>query len=225
MNDYLWPITCMAIGLGLLVLDVFVISFGVLIALGIGFVLVGLFLAYQVSLTFLLISVVVLGVLIPSCMAFALKFWDRSPFAKIFQLSPPTPEEIVAPPENRDRLAILVGQIGRAVTTLRPSGSIDCQGRTLDALAESGMIAKNDPVEILRIQGSQLVVRRAEASVPVPAARPQATVPPEPTPDRSDQADQTDQADPVSTPTPATESSEKPRPLTSGSLLDQPDII
>jgi membrane-bound serine protease (ClpP class) len=52
----------------------------------------------------------------------------------------------------------LKGKKGIAVTTLRPSGKINIEGKNYDALAESGMIDKGTRIVVTRIEAAQLYV-------------------------------------------------------------------
>ncbi|MDR0581974.1 MAG: nodulation protein NfeD [Prevotellaceae bacterium] len=53
-------------------------------------------------------------------------------------------------------LEALVGQMGRACTSLRPSGKIEVDGEMYDAIAEHGMIEKNTIVVITHYETGQL---------------------------------------------------------------------
>ena len=63
------------------------------------------------------------------------------------------------------RLEHLIGQFGRALTPLRPSGLVDFDGRRLDGLAEEGLIPRGALVRAVQIRGGQLVVRPASEAV------------------------------------------------------------
>ncbi|MDP2115612.1 MAG: NfeD family protein, partial [Bacteroidota bacterium] len=52
----------------------------------------------------------------------------------------------------------LKGKRGIAITTLRPSGKINIEGKNYDALAESGMIDKGTPIVVTRVETAQLYV-------------------------------------------------------------------
>jgi membrane-bound serine protease (ClpP class) len=52
----------------------------------------------------------------------------------------------------------LTGKRGIAVTTLRPSGKINIEGKNYDALAESGMIDKGTRIVVTRVETAQLYV-------------------------------------------------------------------
>jgi membrane-bound ClpP family serine protease len=55
----------------------------------------------------------------------------------------------------------LVGQLGRTLTPLRPSGLVDFEGRRLDALSEEGLIPAGALIRALRVRSGQLIVRPA----------------------------------------------------------------
>ena len=75
-------------------------------------------------------------VLIPAAMAYAIHLWPRTPLAKRIFLKPPEPDEVNTDHE-RPRLDHLIGQFGRALTPLRPSGTVDFEGRRIDAMADN----------------------------------------------------------------------------------------
>ena len=55
-------------------------------------------------------------------------------------------------------LLLLKGKSGMAITTLRPSGKIDIEGQTYDAMAMSGMIDKGTTIVVVRVEAAQLYV-------------------------------------------------------------------
>jgi membrane-bound serine protease (ClpP class) len=55
-------------------------------------------------------------------------------------------------------LMLLKGKKGISITTLRPSGKISIEGKTYDALAESGMIDKGTKICVSRVETAQLYV-------------------------------------------------------------------
>ena len=52
-----------------------------------------------------------------------------------------------------------MGRTGRALTTLRPSGTADIDGRRVDVITEGGFVASGAAVEVVRSQGAVVVVR------------------------------------------------------------------
>jgi len=55
-------------------------------------------------------------------------------------------------------LLLLKGKNGMAVTTLRPSGKINIDGQTYDAMAVSGMIDKGTNIVVTKVEAAQLYV-------------------------------------------------------------------
>lgn len=56
----------------------------------------------------------------------------------------------------------LVGLTGRALTPLRPSGTGLFEGERLDIVSVGNFIRQNDPIEIISVNGSRIVVQRIE---------------------------------------------------------------
>jgi len=54
----------------------------------------------------------------------------------------------------------LKGKKGIAITTLRPSGKINIEGKNYDALAESGMIDKGTAIVVTKVETAQLYVEK-----------------------------------------------------------------
>jgi membrane-bound serine protease (ClpP class) len=156
-NELVWPILCLILGLAFLFLEVFVPSGGVIGLLAIGLVGVSLWLAFTTTphgLKFLIAE----AILLPIASIGALILWPHTPIAKRLQLRPPAIEE----DEHdypRESLHHLIGQFGRSISPLRPSGMVDFEGRRLDALSEEGLIAAGTLVKAVAVRGKQLVVR------------------------------------------------------------------
>ena len=55
-------------------------------------------------------------------------------------------------------LLLLKGKNGMAITTLRPSGKINIDGQSYDAMAVSGMIDKGTNIVVVRVEAAQLYV-------------------------------------------------------------------
>lgn len=63
--------------------------------------------------------------------------------------------------DTTDRLS---GRRGVTLTPLRPSGSADIDGERIDVIASSEFIPAGTPVEVVRVRGSRVEVRRAPVS-------------------------------------------------------------
>jgi len=164
-NKLVWPILCLAAGLILLIAEVFIPSGGVIGVLALGFLAVSLGLAFSESTTLGLEFLVAVCLLMPLALMLAVHLWPRTPLAKYIFLNPPDPEDVHEPPHEL-RLEHLIGQYGRALTPLRPSGLVDFEGRRLDGLSEEGMIPAGALVRAIQVRGGQLVVRPAPDRAP-----------------------------------------------------------
>jgi len=60
--------------------------------------------------------------------------------------------------KTEPELAALVGEVGEAVTHLRPSGKVKIAGRRYDAVAEYGYVEAGKPVKVLRTKAFSIVV-------------------------------------------------------------------
>ena len=56
----------------------------------------------------------------------------------------------------------MVGQSGMCLTTLRPAGSADFNGKKLDVVSEGEFIEKGSAVVIDRIEGLRIIVKKAK---------------------------------------------------------------
>jgi membrane-bound ClpP family serine protease len=160
MSTLAWPILLLALGLILLISEVFVPSGGLIGLLALCCLGLSLWKAFEQSTSLGLKFVVADGVLLPVAAAVAIHLWPKTPLARRAFLRPPLPEEIDVS-HSSQRLDHLVGQLGRALTPLRPSGLVDFDGRRLDGLSEEGLIASGTLVRAVRVRGGQLVVRAA----------------------------------------------------------------
>ncbi len=58
----------------------------------------------------------------------------------------------------------LVGKRGTALCMLRPAGKVQIDGLRVDAVTEGDFIPKGCEVEVLKVEGNRVVVRRASPS-------------------------------------------------------------
>ncbi len=59
----------------------------------------------------------------------------------------------------------LLGQIGEALTPLRPAGTILLDGRKLDVISEGELVEAGDAVEIIRHEGLRTIVRKTAGAL------------------------------------------------------------
>jgi membrane-bound ClpP family serine protease len=181
MNPALWIFLLVAVGLALILLEVFVPSGGVLgllsvVALGAG-----------VITTFIehgpLAGVAVLTsvfVAVPVVLMAAFRWFPLTPLGRRVLPQPPDADDVMPDAANRARLRGLVGRFGRVTSELLPWGTIEIDGGRIDAVSDGGPIALGTAVEAVGVQARAVVVRAVgpqpeavDAQPPEPAAHPE----------------------------------------------------
>jgi membrane-bound ClpP family serine protease len=161
MNALIWPMLFLVVGLMLLTAEVFIPSGGLIGILALCCLGLSVWKAFAHSTTLGLQLLGSLVILMPLALILAAHLWPRTPLAKRIFLRPPDPAEL-EPSHSGERLDHLVGQFGRALTPLRPSGLVDFDGRRLDGLSEDGLIPRGALVRAVQVRSGQLVVRMAQ---------------------------------------------------------------
>ena len=167
-----WEIALFVVGVGLLLLEVFVTpGFGVFGIGGIALTVGALFIALIPNVGFqfpsdgeiaratttLAAAFVLLGLLAVSLN----KYLPRSERLGRLVLAP----ELSAAQGYTSAAteSELVGMTGTALTPLRPSGTVDIAGRRIDVVSEGPMVSAGASVEVTRARGSVVVVREVAA--------------------------------------------------------------
>jgi membrane-bound serine protease (ClpP class) len=154
------------VGLVLLLLEIFVIpGFGVVGISGIILILASIFLSLvgadpfldmkAVSAAIIQLSAALLGAII--LIFLLVRFLPKSNIFKKFILS--EEEKADAGYTSRSNLSELVGLEGVALTTLRPAGTGDFNGRRVDVVADSEYIQNGKPIIVTAVEGMRVVVR------------------------------------------------------------------
>ena len=184
MTGILWAMVLLAIGLVVMVLEVFVPSGGVL-----GFVSVLAVVAAVVTAFAqqgLVAGFMLLGMaigLVPTVLMFAFRWFPLTPLGRRVLPPPPDPGDVLPHRAERDAAKRLVGLPGTVVDELVPWGRVRVADSVHEAMSEGGVVAAGTPVEVIGTQGTSLVVRRREAAV---ARRETIEPPPSPRPIRSE---------------------------------------
>ncbi|GIW87293.1 MAG: hypothetical protein KatS3mg108_1617 [Isosphaeraceae bacterium] len=158
--ELVWPTLCLLGSLLLVLAEAFIPSGGLIGILAVGLLLVSLYLAFTTT-AYGWLFLIAVGVLLPATVMLAVSLWPHTPIARYLFLPPPTTEE-TTPGPSAWPLSHLVGQIGRTVTPLRPTGIVLFEGRRHEAISEGIPIEANTLVRALEIRGGRLIVRVAE---------------------------------------------------------------
>lgn len=146
-----------ATGLLLLVVEGFVPGFGLPGISGIGFVIAGTVLAMG-SISSAIASLSIAIILTTIVTVILLKLGFRSKLL----------DRVILKTEHKREKGYLsvdssdmhLNKTGISVTELRPSGFIEIDGKKLDVLSDGSFIPKDVQVEVFRVEGSKIFVRR-----------------------------------------------------------------
>jgi membrane-bound serine protease (ClpP class) len=154
-----------AIGLVLIVAEVFFVSMGALggvAALSLLSAIVLAFTHHGQAVGFAFLAMAAIGA--PVVAFFALRMLPRTSFGKALILEGPRADEIAgaAPPD----LGALVQQSGIAETILRPAGIARVAGRRIDVVTRGELIEAGTPITVIAVDGSRVVVAPTRPASP-----------------------------------------------------------
>lgn len=158
----IWGLVLLAVGVLLIVVEVFIPSAGVIALAAATCSVAGVVALFLYDTTWGFIGILMLVVLGPAAFGFALRVWPSTPLGRRM-MGAKSPEELeaerLAAEEERNRWLALLGAEGVALTDLRPVGVIRIDGRRYDALAETTMITKGQKVKVTVLESNQIKVR------------------------------------------------------------------
>lgn len=164
ITDILWLVLAVFLFAAcaiLLVLEIFVPSFGLLtvtslVCLGAG---ISIFFEYGALIGW--IGVAAAAVLIPLIWIITYRIFPKTSIGRKMILGKPDAGKGDAVPDCRD-LQEMLSKIGVVRTPLRPVGICDFDGRRFECVSERGFIEVDQKVRVIRVQGAALTVRPVE---------------------------------------------------------------
>ena len=158
LDPLTWAILLMLLGCGLVVLEVFIPSGGLLGFFSAVSIIASIVMAFRHDTTMGLGFIVLTLLAVPATLAVAFKVWPHTPMGKAF-LGVLKSSAERSPVETRREL---VGKLGIAKSKMLPSGAVKIDGQYLDAVTQGGAIDKGQAVVVVEVQGNRVVVRPAD---------------------------------------------------------------
>jgi membrane-bound ClpP family serine protease len=161
MEPWLWSAILMLLAMGLVVMELFIPSGGILGFLAACSVVGAIFLSFQnyenywVGLGFVALAVV--GT--PIVMVVAIKYWPETSIGKAFLPAEISGDDVLPDNQQLRLLRSLEGQVGITKSMMLPSGGVRIDGRTIDAMSEGMPIEEGQLVRVIKVSGSHVVVR------------------------------------------------------------------
>jgi membrane-bound serine protease (ClpP class) len=157
MADWLIISLLYAIGLALLIVEVFLPAHGLLGIVGAIVLGYAVYQTFRLDETAGLVGLIVVAVGLPTGLIVAVRNWHRTPVGR--RISPPNPKLSAKDRMPVEEISVLIGRSGRAVTPLRPVGTCLFDGKRIECKAEYGMIERGTLVEAIRLVDRTLSVR------------------------------------------------------------------
>ncbi len=157
MEPILWVGLLLLFGIVLAVVEIFVPSGGLLGVLCLMSVTAAIILAFYMGgpttgFSFMIVA----GVALPAVIGFGLKIWPNTRIGRRILLDIPDGDEVKP---NDFGVRELIGKIGRAKTMMVLSGSIEIDGKIIDAISEGTAIEKGQWVKVIDVRGNRVIVR------------------------------------------------------------------
>jgi membrane-bound serine protease (ClpP class) len=170
--DYL-TLALILIGLGVLLLlaEILLPTGGILVvaallffALGVGTIL------YYGSTSEAVVALVGLAIGLPAFGYVSVSAWRRMSLDTVL-------DETAAPPVPAPEADTLKGRTGKTVSPMRPSGTVEFDGKRVDAMTEGTMLDAGVWVRCVDVKRGQVIVRKMEEPPEEPAPTPAAPSP------------------------------------------------
>lgn len=158
MDTFYWAFVLLAIGLCVIVLELFIPSAGVLGTLATILILSSVVLGFMNGLESgaLILLVVVLAV--PALFAMMIKIWPHTPLGRLILLKDIKPEDVLPNSPHYHRTEGLVGALGVAKTKMLPSGMVVIDGEKFDAISEGFAVDAGDPIKVVAVREHRVYV-------------------------------------------------------------------
>ena len=157
-----WGLGLLAIGLLLVIVEVFVPSGGLITVVAVGSSVAGVYCLFRHDTAWGVAGLGAMLLLGPMFFMFALKIWPSTPIGRRM-MGEPSPEVVEAQRQRelarREQYLALLGAEAQVITDLRPVGIIEIDGQRYDALAQSSFVARGSKVKVTAVEGTQIRVR------------------------------------------------------------------
>ena len=154
-----WAVVLLVVGCGILVLEIFIPSGGLLSFLAFVALVASLIVAFNQSVTTGLSFMAVSVLAVPLAIGIAFKLWPKTPMGKAILGELPTEEETRPDDPRRE----LVGRVGVAQSLMLPSGAVLIDGKLIDAVSQGIAIDPGQPVVVVEVKANRVMVRPASA--------------------------------------------------------------
>jgi membrane-bound ClpP family serine protease len=159
MSPLAWALVLFAVGMLLIVAEMFIPSSGVIGFVSLASIVTSIVMAFRYSqytgLGFM--AAAILGA--PLLLALLVKWWPMTPMGRRLLLESPREDEVLPEDDLRRTMKKLVGRVGKAKTLMLPGGPVLIDGQTYDAVSEGMAVPPGESVRVVDVRGWRIVVR------------------------------------------------------------------
>ena len=160
MSPVFWAAILLLVGLSLVMVEIFIPSGGVIGFLSFASIIAAIVMAfYQSGPTVGIMFLSVSCIAVPLVLAMAFRLLPGTTVGKRLLPDIPSAEDVLPDNEDRRRLRQLVGRVGRTKSKMLPSGAVMIDEHVIDAVSEGQPIEAEQPVRVIAVRGTMVVVR------------------------------------------------------------------
>ena len=141
-------------------------SFGVLFVLGLAGLVVGITMTFSPetggSTSQGMVTLIVVFIIMPIAFPLLLRYWPKTALGKRFFLTGTHEDDTLAAMPTNLELEQLRGRYGKTVSSLRPAGIVNFDGKRVDCLSDGNLIDPGQWVRCIDVRAGTVVVRQVE---------------------------------------------------------------
>src|SRR5262245_61720020 len=154
------------LGLVFLAAELVLPTFGVLFVLGVAGLVLGIARTFAPatggSTSQGMVTLIVVFIIIPILGPILLHYWPKTALGKRFFLTGTHEDDTLAAMPTNLELEQLRGRYGKTVSSLRPAGVVNFDGKRVDCLSEGSMIDPGAWVRCIDVKAGTVIVRQVE---------------------------------------------------------------
>lgn len=164
-------IILLVVCLALLAVEVFIPSGGLILVTALASLAGSIWLGWRAwsetpPVFWLFIATII--VLVPTAIGVTLYWFPRTEMGKRMLLDGPSLDEVTGYTEETNRLSALIGKQGKSLTLMNPGGLVLVDGERHHSESVGLLIEPGEPIEVVGISGTRIVVRRATETSEAP---------------------------------------------------------
>ena len=155
MTSVLWPFILIACGIGLIMLDMFVPSGGILSLFAALSIIAGVVIAFVDGLQSGTIALLASVMIVTIVVSLLVRWWPHTPIGRMILIPSPDKEGEVA----EDVHGHLLGRHGVVRKQMIPNGQVLVDDRVYDAISQGTLIETGTSIVVAAVDGNRIVVR------------------------------------------------------------------